>query len=386
MLGGFITNIKLPPSSFRFFLAPMYAIGSKKFTGIGFIDYSFYPAGIFRKIKIGLNGSTFTMNEFIDDKENKTSLSFRKIVPELKLVLNEKDPRANKMRFIQFKSFIIYEEGLRFFRDTVITPGTPPDTSVETRHRTISENRTLNQLRLVIENHRALYPYRGELKLEQGQDFMKAAFTGNYFFNYPKGGGLQVRLFGGKFFYTSAKTVNKQFATERYHLNMTGPNGYEDHTYSDYFIGRNRFEGAWSQQIMQSEGAFKVRTDLLAAKVGKTDDWLMALNFSTTIPAAINPLALLPIKIPVKLFLDIGSHAQAWETNAEEDRFLYDAGLHIPLLRETVNIYIPLVYSSIYKEYFLSSLSKKERFWKKISFSIDISNFSLRKIDNRLDL
>jgi hypothetical protein len=167
---------------------------------------------------------------------------------------------------------------------------------------------------------------------------------------------------------------------------MTGPNGYEDHTYSDYFIGRNRFEGAWSQQIMQSEGAFKVRTDLLAAKVGKTDDWLMALNFSTTIPAAINPLALLPIKIPVKLFLDIGSHAQAWETNAEEDRFLYDAGLHIPLLRETVNIYIPLVYSSIYKEYFLSSLSKKERFWKKISFSIDISNFSLRKIDNRLDL
>lgn len=114
---------------------------------------------------------------------------------------------------------------------------------------------------------------------------------------------LNVRLFAGKFFYSTSKTITKQFATDRYHLNMTGANGYEDYTYSDYFIGRNKFEGPPSQQIMERDGAFKVRTDLLAEKVGKTDDWLIAANFSTTIPSSINPLSLLPVKIPLNLFL-----------------------------------------------------------------------------------
>ncbi len=81
----------------------------------------------------------------------------------------------------------------------------------------------------------------GELKIEQGKDFVRTAFTGKYFFNYPKEGGLDVRLFAGKFFYTGSKTITKQFETDRYHLNMTGANGYEDYTYSDYFIGRNKF-------------------------------------------------------------------------------------------------------------------------------------------------
>ncbi|MEI9908812.1 MAG: hypothetical protein WDO71_03550 [Bacteroidota bacterium] len=82
---------------------------------------------------------------------------------------------------------------------------------------------------------------------------------GKYFFNYAKGGGLDDRLFAGKFFYSGSKTFTKQFATDRYHLIMTGANGYEDYTYSDYFIGRNEFEGIASQQIMVRDGGFKVK-------------------------------------------------------------------------------------------------------------------------------
>ncbi|MBL7733065.1 MAG: hypothetical protein JNM88_17980, partial [Chitinophagaceae bacterium] len=194
-----------------------------------------------------------------------------------------------------------------------------------------------------------------------------------------------VRLFAGKFFYTSSKTISKQFATDRYHLNMTGANGYEDYTYSDYFIGRNEFEGFASQQIMVRDGAFKVRTDLLADKVGKTDNWLVAVNFGTTIPSSVNPLSLLPVKIPLKLFLDVGTYAEAWKANSGLDHFIFDAGVHLPLLKETVNIYIPLLYSKVYKDYIQSTIDKKGRFWKKISFSIDISNFSFRKIQRNLN-
>lgn len=381
MIGAFITNFKLPPSAFQFLLAPMYATGSKKPVGLGLASYSFYPNKIFKSIDIGVTGFRITADEIKDDQGKKTFMGFTKIVPGIKLGLKEKNLRSPLNRFIQFRSFLIREDGLRFYRDTLITPGTPPDTAISTKFRTEEESRTLNQLRLVIENNRVLYPYRGELKLEQGEDFLRAAFTGKYFFNYVKEGGLTVRLFAGKFFYTGSKTISKQFATDRYHLNMTGANGYEDYTYSDYFIGRNKFEGVWSQQIMERDGAFKVRTDLLADKIGRTDDWLIAANFSTTIPSGINPLSLLPVKIPLKLFFDIGTYAETWKQGAETDRFLFDAGLHIPLLKETINIYIPLLYSSVYGDYFKSTIAKKERFWKKISFSIDISNFSFRKID-----
>jgi hypothetical protein len=382
MLGGFFTNLKLPPSDLRFFLAPMYATGTKRFTGIGFLYYTFYPNRIFRKIEPGISGSTFSTDLFTDINGTKTFFTSQKIVPGIKITGREKDPRSTFNRFIKFKTFLIREDGLRFFRDTIING---VDTTITDKFRIMRQNRTLNQLEFVIENNRALYPYRGELKIEQGNNFVRTAFTGKYFFNYPKGGGLDTRLFAGKFFYPGSKTLSKQFATDRYHLNMTGANGFEDYTYSDYFIGRNKFESMPSQQIMVRDGGFKVRTDLLADKIGKTDDWLIAANFSTTIPTNINPLSLLPVKIPVKIFVDVGTYAEAWKPNAGVDRFLFDAGLHIPILKETINIYIPLIYSGVYKDYILSTIPKKNRLLKTISFSIDISNFSFRKFDRNLD-
>ncbi len=379
MAGIFITNYKLPLNKFKFFAAPMYAFGSKRFTGIGKLDYSFYPNKTFRKIDLFLNGSTFTENEFADSNGKKTYLSFQKIVPGIRFTFKEKDPRSLLHRYIQWKTFFIAEDALSFSRDTVTNPP-----GIVTRITKTKEDWSLNQLLFVIENFRVLYPYRGELKIEQAKDFVRTAFTGNYFFNYPKEGGLNVRFFAGKFFYTGSKTITKQFATDRFHLNMTGPKGYEDYTYSDYFIGRNKFEHLPSQQIMIRDGAFKVRTDLLASPVGRTDDWLVAANLTSSIPPGINPLSLLPVKIPLKVFLDIGTYAEAWKKDAEGDRFLFDGGLQVSLLKNTVNVYLPLIYSNVYKDYIQSTLEKKNRLFKTISFSIDISNFNLKKIDRNL--
>jgi hypothetical protein len=167
-------------------------------------------------------------------------------------------------------------------------------------------------------------------------------------------------------------------------LNMTGANGYEDYTYSDYFLGRNEFEKLPSQQIMVRDGGFKVRTDLLASKVGKTDGWLMAVNFGTTIPDRLNPLSILPFKIPIKFFTDIGTYSDVWEKDAEGDRFLFDAGIQVSLLKETIHIYLPFIYSTVYKNYIQSTIEKKGRLSKTISFSIDISNLDFKKINRNI--
>jgi hypothetical protein len=372
MAGVFITNYKLPPTKFKFFVAPMYATGTKTLVGTGTLNYSFYPdMNLFRRIDLFVNGSSFTSDQYKDSVNRKVYTGYRKLVPGFRFVFRENDPRSTRYRFFQFKAFHFNEEGIQFGRDTIVNG---IDTTIQNTYKKVSGSRTLRQLRIVFENNRALYPYNGDLKLEQGEEFIRAAFTANYFFNYAKGGGLNVRLFAGKFFYLGERTSSKEFSNDRYNLNMTGANGYEDYTYSDYFVGRNKFDGMASQQIMLRDGGFKVRTDLLSEKIGKSDEWLVAANFTTS----VHP------KVPIKVFADIGTYQEAWKKNAGLDHFIFDAGLQLSVLKETINIYVPLVYSKVYKNYIQSVYPKDQRFTKKISFSIDIANFNLRKIDRNL--
>ena len=155
---------------------------------------------------------------------------------------------------------------------------------------------------------------------------------------------------------------------------MTAPKGYEDYTYSNYFIGRSEYEGTLSQQVMIRDGGFKVRTDLLSNKVGKTDDWLIALNFTSS----IHP------RIPVKLFFDAGTCNEGWKSSSGTPRILYDAGLQLSLCRDILNIYVPLLYSKVYSDYFKSTPGNN--FWQRISFSIDIQEISFKKISPYIPL
>ena len=130
---------------------------------------------------------------------------------------------------------------------------------------------------------------------------------------------------------------------------------------------------------MIRDGGFKVGTDLLSSKVGKSDNWLAAMNFTTDIPAAVNPFSVLPFRLPVKLFLDIGTFPEAWKQNAETGRFVYDAGVQLSLFKNVLNVYVPLLFSKVYKNYYKSVLTKNS-FTQKIAFSIDLQNINLKKI------
>lgn len=380
MFGGLLTNYGSPTAKLNFLAIPLYATGSKSFSGLGKINYSILTNGAVRKTDLFLNAASFHMDEFRAN-DNNLQMRFVKLVPGVRFRFREKAPRSTVTKYLQWKTFLVSEQSLHVAVDSIFSPG---DTLVQYRYSTPKQSRYLNQLQFVVQNSRALYPFDATLQVEQAQDFVRTTFAGNYFFNYAKGGGLSVRLFAGKLNYLNGKTIRKQFANDRYHLNLTGPNGFEDYTYSDYFIGRNRFDGLPSQQLMIRDGAFKVRTDLLANKVGKTDNWLAAANFVTTVPDKLNPLSVLPVRIPLRVFADVGTYAEAWDRANDADRFLFDAGLQLSLLHETVNIYVPLLYSSVYSTYFKSTISKN-RFFKTISFSIDLYNKDLKKLNRELE-
>ena len=136
--------------------------------------------------------------------------------------------------------------------------------------------------------------------------------------------------------------------------------------------------------MMMRDGGFKVRTDLLADKVGKTDNWLVATNLVTSVPDKINPLSIFPFKIPLRVFADIGTYAQAWDRDNDADRFLFDLGLQLSLFKETVNIYIPVLYSKVYRDYYKSTIPES-RFLKSISFNINFFNKEIKKLHQEFE-
>lgn len=370
MLGILIHNYTLPAQNFQYLISPMYASGSKHLNGLGRISYQWYPGKHAQKIEISLSAETFSGNAYTDSVNVTTFLRFSKIVPSFKYIFPLKNPLSHINKYIQWKTFFIKEQSLFFTKD---------NTTQQDIITYPTASRYFNQLKYVIENEKALYPYNVEFLAEQSNNFIRLALTTNYYLNYVKGGGMNLRFFAGKFIYLGDKTYIKQSQTDIYHLNLSGPKGYEDYGYSNYFTGRNDYTNFSAQQIMNRDGFFKVRTDMLSNKIGKTDDWLMALNLWSDVPKAINILRILPGNMHLKYFIDIGTYAEAWQKNAETGKFVYDAGLQVSLCKDIIQIYLPLFYSSVYSDYFKSTIITN-RFIKNISFSIDIQKFKLKKL------
>lgn len=367
MVGLLFHNYQLPVNRFNFLAAPVYATQTKKLGGTGRVSYSSFKKRYW--LETSISTSSYSINDYTKDDGSKLSLNLMRIVPSVKFTLYNKDIRSRQKFIIHARSFIVQEEALEF--ETIDSINLITKKAVQ---------KVINQLSFTAEDTRKLYPYSASLVIDQGKQFVRAGFTGKYFFNYADGkNGLQARFFAGKFFYTQSKNFLTQFATDPYQLNLSAPKGYEDYTYSNYFVGRNEFEGWQSQQIAERDGFFKVRTDLLGTKIGKSDDWLMAINFCGNIPDKINPLTVLPFKLPIKFFVDLGTYSAAWKDNNPTGSFLFDAGLQLSPLKGLINIYVPLLYSKVYSDYFKSTLGEN-RFLKTISFDINLQVFKLNNL------
>ena len=365
MIGLALHNYTFPAHKLQFFVAPMYALGSKQVVGIGRIGYTWRPDRSFQKIDLSVGGSRFSTFDGTDSNANKIYAGFYKITPALRVTFNNKNIRSSVDKWLEFRTFLIWENEFRYVLKSSDAEYYP--TKGKTTHR------YLNQLSFNIADYRALYPYDVQLQVQQGDGFYRATATGNYFFNYSNGGGLQARLFAAKFGYIGEKTLSKQFSTLVYQPKLTAVRGNEDYTYSNYFIGRNEADGFFSQQIMMRDGGLKLRTDLFQGLQGRSDNWIASVNLNTTLPKG-----LIPFNLPIKIFLDAGTYADAWKKNAATNRFLYVAGLQLSLYKGLFNIYAPILYSKEFRDN-LKTVPEENTFFKKISFSIDIQRFNIHK-------
>ena len=380
MIGGAIHNYQLPLTKFNFIAAPLYATGTNQLNYYGRMSYRFQlQHGILDNININSSFSTFTYKHinFIDSLfPAQYNVRFYKIDPTIRFNFRNNDILSRRKAFLQIKAFQIGEED---YASTRVKYNTE---TFDSSYIKLTK-RSLLQLKFRIEDFRTLYPYNFELTVDAGKTFLRAGATANYFLNYPEGKnkGINVRAFAGKFFHLKQDYPYDDY---RYYLSLTGPRGDQDYTYSNYFVGRGDFEGFNSQQLMERDGFFKVGTEQ-QGQIGLTDKWLAAANFTGNIPSKYNPLEILPFKLPIKFFFDIGTYAEAWNENATGSRFLYDAGFQLSLFNSCLNLYVPLLYSSVYRDYYKSIFPDKS-FSKSISFSIDIQKIQLQHIVKGLPL
>ncbi len=371
MLGAGITNYKLPPSRLQFLFIPLYGTESKKLSGLADVNYSIFPEKTFQQIRFSLGAMMFSKRASLDTNNNKVFERFERLTPSVRFIFKE-GARSTRERSVELKSFLIKETNF----DKFVIKSTDNLTYIDSLK---DQNRYVNQISFTQANVRALYPYDYQFQFQQGEAFYRLNFTSNYFFNYADGGGMNMRLFAGKFGYIGGN--EDRFSTFLYQPKLLGVTGEEDFTYSNYFVGRTasasnsdeaviKNKGLGSHQIMIRDGAFKLRFDQYEFLQGRSEKWVAASNFTSSIPKKILP-------IPLKLFLDIGTHAEAWDSKATISRFLYVGGVQLSILNNFINIYAPLVYSNEFKEYIKID---KLTFFKRLSFSIDLQQLQLKKL------
>ncbi len=368
MLGGLVHNLTLPANKFQYLLAPLYATSSGQLNGIGAMGYSWFPEGKIAKVELGIGGQKFSFLKGSDSNGIKVFGGYYKLSPGIRVTFRNGQLRSTREKWVEWKTFLIGERGFVYNLKSSDSAYYPSEGKTSTRY--------INQLSFNLTDYRALYPYDLSLQIQQGSSFYRANLTGNYFLNYVKGGGASVRVFAAKFGYLGGKTTSKEFETFNYQPKLTAVRGNEDYTYSNYFVGRNENEGFASQQIMMRDGGLKLRTDLFQGLQGRSDNWIAAINLNTSIPSSI-----LPKFIPLKLFLDIGTYADAWKKDANTRRFLFVGGVQLSIAKGLINVYAPLVYSSEFSDN-LKSVPEENKFFRKISFSIDVHRFNLRKLTN----
>ncbi len=374
MIGAMIHNYGLPGSNFRFIATPMFAIGSSSINGVARVSYTKYADKFFEKFEIGVNASQFSSNHSLDTSGKKVFENFYKIVPFVKLYFKENNNGVTS--WLDFKSFQIGENS---FDNYAQKAGS--DSLTYYPNSLKKSTRYINQISFNIDNTRKLYPYDYQLQVQQGEGFYRFNASGKYFFNYAKGGGLQVRVFAAAFGLLGAKN-NTAFL---YQPKLLASNGNDDYTYSSYFLGRTaspayqnpaiKNTGIAAQQIqIDNGGGLKLRLDQFSGSQGYSQKWVAAVNLNTSLPSQ-----LFPFKLPLKLFLDVGTYSEAWAKTSSTTRFVYVGGLQVSLLKNVLNVYVPLLYSKAFKDQ-LKTDKELNKLSKKITFSIDIQHLRLVKL------
>ena len=343
MLGLTVHNLTVPENRFRFLFSPLYSFATGGIAGTGSVGYMWYPRHTFQDILAQVDGKTFHDNETLINRSSPLYARYSKIAPSITFRLKEPSLLSTVTRSVQFKGYRITEDGFTFAPDT----------------RIIRETKNYGLAAYSHRNGRPYNPFCYSFEGQIGADFAKISAEGCARVDYNvKNKALYLRAYFGKFF-----AINNDPAIYgRYELNSSY-SGVNDYLYDGSYIARNAPAKA-GQQVSYQEGGFKVP---VFNNVDRSDNWLGSINLETDLPLR---------NWPVRLFLDAGLIPNTAPTisNNRSTTMLYDAGFSVVIVRDIVNVFVPVVMSNDFQNYLRNSYGNKNYFVRGISFTIQLQH------------
>lgn len=320
MLGAAIHNYSFYQKKFEYCVSPMYAFNNRSLSGFAEFNYNIYPKKWFRQISVGAKSKTFAYDFFDTQYLNKTNgtdlknlyYNYYKVSPYIQFEIKKKDPTSSIKQLITYTNNNLFIDSLNSSATENIAANGPR------KKHTYS---FVNQLSYNLVNSSAIDPFSISINLQHTAGMVKAFASCNYKITLSKKYYFDVRAFAGAFL--AGSTAERSY----YALRSSGYAGYQDYLFDGNFIARNKFSGIGFSQFLEQDGALKIYTPL-----GQTTHWLASVNVKS-------PQLFF---LPVKIFADI---AVCDGRALLMDKYLWDAGINVTILKDIVEVYIPIFYN-----------------------------------------
>ena len=312
MLGAVVYNNFIPEKKLEWVFMPMYSFHNKDLAGGASVHYNIHPNKIFQTIRFGVNAERYCYTDY-----GLPKINFNKITPEISFEIKKRHLRSSLKQTINIRQVNVLKE---------IAVGDNSFSPPMYKYDTI--NLSFNDFTYQIDNNRKINPYSVALNIHGDGGFIKKSITANYQVTFKKKKkALDIRFFAGAFSNPADMTNGNYFN------HASGGTGAQDYLYDYVFLGRSEADGFLSHQFTETEGAMKVYTPL-----GRTEGSIASLNLKCSLPG----------KIPLQLFADFSLIPPV----SNSQTMIYDAGVYIPIVKNMIEIYLPLLMSKDIKDVF----------------------------------
>ncbi len=356
-IGAALINLKQPVKNVDFTGTLLYGIKSKKVSGTANVDYYYRPQkGVLTELKPGVKFQSFTYYDYVKP------LKYYAIHPEIVATFKHRSEKLEKLTHqISFTNHTVLQKDITYsYTDSI--------------HSVLKDTLTrfyANVLKYTFTRADRNFPFAASFTLEQSKSFVKSYMEANSFIRYQLKNyntGVHLRFFVGGFLWRSSSFKFRLYPDVGFNLN--GKRGEQNYLFDDFYIGRNEQQGFAANQITKSDGFFKVSTPLNAIETGQTVDWMLAMNFKIDFPIQY---------VPIKFFFDFG---YSYDNHLNPSNLLpvkgfqYDGGIMFSFFDEGFEVYLPLLMSKEYRDYFKANAPK---FGQRISFLLDLHKLELHK-------
>lgn len=311
MPGLVFSNYTIPFKKLEFIALPMYSLALQKIVGTGRLAWHIpvqsgcrmiTPAFIYSRFSDAT--TSFNTTEFLKKNPSETFVSnYQKLDFRIQFDIKPATDRSLKEKKIILRHLRILQD-LQGSLNSVA----------------YSQN-NMTEIKFQQKNKNVLLPSSREFTAQLNEDVGKLFGEQKISIHYPsKNKGVDLRFFGGLFFYNDLKNTRYSYSLGR----------IKDYMYDEIVLAREVSGTFLDHQIATNDGGFKQTTSSFDAS-----SWMLASNVKIHFPG----------KLPIGVYADIGiSNANDFVTGNKN--LYYDYGGFLNIIKDVVEIYFPFGNSS----------------------------------------